>query len=384
MIRRVLGGVAISALLVSLSGCGLFWGSSDENEPTPLTDIDAEKHFTKLWSAELDEGPGELFNQFAPAVDQDHVYVAGRDGEVLALDRETGEQVWQRELETPLVGGVGVGGDTLIVTSLNGDVIALNAQSGQDLWKGRVASEVTAPAQFNRDIAVVQVINGRVVAFDRATGKRMWSYDSQIPELSLRGTAMPLVVANATLAGFANGKMVAISNESGTAIWEQYVALPEGRTEFEQVTDVDGQPMLYQNMLYASSYQGRLVAIDPRSAREVWHENLSSYRGLTAGFSNVYAIADNDDVKAFDASTGTNVWTQDKLRFRQLTSPVAIGNDIMVGDREGYLHVMSQVDGHFVARYEVDSEGIEGTPFVVDDKVYVLSDSGRVVALQLD
>ena len=55
----------------------------------------------------------------------------------------------------------------------------------------------------------------------------------------------------------------------------------------------------------------------------------------------------------------------------------------MVADYEGYLHVMSQTDGHFVARHKVDSSGVYGDMLVKDDVLYVLTNSGRLAALSI-
>ena len=376
--------IGVGVLVSSLAGCG--WWSDDEDAfaPSELVDFDAEQHFDKLWSTSVSTGPGELYNQFAPAVDGDLIYVAGHEGDVVAINRDTGKKVWTRELDTKLTGGVGAGSGVVVVTADNGTVYALDSLGGQDLWQAQVASEVSAPAQINDRYVIVQVINGRIAAFDRATGEKDWIYDSQIPELSLRGTSTPLVTPQVTLAGFANGRLVAINNETGTALWEQRVSVADGRSEIERIIDIDGKPLFYNGLVFSSSYQGNLVAIDPRSARKVWSQPLSTYRSLASGFDNIYAVTSDDLVNAYDARTSTEVWHQDKLKYRQLTSPVSVGNEIVVGDREGYLHAMSQVDGHFVARYKFDSSGMFGDPLVVGDTLYVLSNDGEIAAFTLN
>ncbi|MCO1337242.1 PQQ-binding-like beta-propeller repeat protein, partial [Microbulbifer sp. OS29] len=74
----------------------------------------------------------------------------------------------------------------------------LDSSSGQELWRRQVSSEAVAPAQLNRDLVVVQLVNGKVTALDTASGEHRWTYDSQVPSLSLRGTAAPIVAADVT------------------------------------------------------------------------------------------------------------------------------------------------------------------------------------------
>ena len=123
------------------------------------------------------------------------------------------------ELELPLVGGVGAGFGKLAVTTEEGEVVVLSAEDGSELWRADVGTEATAAAQFNRDIAVFQLINGKIMAFDAATGERRWVFDSQVPRLTLRGTSSPIVASDVTFAGFASGKLAAIDNEKGVAVW---------------------------------------------------------------------------------------------------------------------------------------------------------------------
>ncbi|MBV1790529.1 outer membrane protein assembly factor BamB [Marinobacterium sp. D7] len=376
---------SISMLIAAalLSGCG-FWGGEAEVEPTKLVSFDAEKQVDLLWSAQIGSGPGGMYHQFVPAVGDANLFAADSEGKVVALSRDGGQRVWDTELDMTLSGGIGAGFDVVVVASEDGEVVALDSDSGDELWRSKVSSEVVAQPQVSADLVVVQVINGQVSALDRVTGEHRWTFDSQIPQLSLRGTSAPLLVANVTLTGFANGKLVAIDNATGNALWEQRIALAEGRSELERIVDIDGRPMLFNGLIYASSYQGRLVALNPRGAQMVWAQDYSSYRGLAAGFGNIYAISADDEISAFDAGSSASVWHQDALRYRRLTSPVTLGDTVAVADAEGYLHFVSQIDGHFVARYNFDSSGVFSDPVVVDNTLYVFSNDGKLAALKLN
>ncbi|GGC11778.1 outer membrane protein assembly factor BamB [Marinobacterium zhoushanense] len=378
-------GRSISLLVAAalLSGCGL-WGGEAEVEPTKLVSFDAEKQVDVLWSAQVGAGPGSMYHQFVPAVGDVNLFAADREGEVVALSRDAGRKVWDADLEMTLSGGIGAGFGVVVVASEDGEVVALDSDSGEELWRSKVSSEVVAQPQVNAELVVVQVINGQVTALDRVTGEHRWTFDSQIPQLSLRGTSAPVLVANVTLTGFANGKLVAIDNATGNALWEQRIALAEGRSELERIVDIDGRPLLFNGLVYVSSYQGRLMALNPRGAQMVWAQDYSSYRGLAAGFGNIYAISADDEISAFDAGSSASVWHQDALRYRRLTSPVSLGDTVAVADAEGYLHFVSQIDGHFVARYNFDGSGVFSDPVVVDDTLYVFSNDGKLAALKLN
>ncbi|MFC6671669.1 outer membrane protein assembly factor BamB [Marinobacterium aestuariivivens] len=370
-------------LAASLTGCSL-WGANDEIEPSELVDFEPERQVQVLWSARVGSGLGDKYHQFAPASDGVRIYANDTEGTVAAFDLNTGRRIWETELDTVIGAGVGVGLSQAVVVAESGEVIALNSSDGRELWRRQLSSEAVAAPQLNRDLVVVQLVNGKVTALDAASGQHRWTYDSQVPSLSLRGTAAPVVAADVTFTGFANGKLVAIANSNGKMVWEQRVAEPQGRSELERMVDVDGRPLLASNMLYVSSYQGRLVAINPFNAQIQWARESSSYRSPVAGFGNVYVAEANDHVQAFDAGSSASVWSQPQLEHRGITSPALLGNYLVVGDREGYLHFLSQIDGHFVARYRADSEGVVGDMLSVNDVLYVLDNDGRLLALRLN
>lgn len=368
---------------VSLAGCG-FWGGSNEIEPAPLVDFTAENNVSVQWSASVGKGPGNRFHQMMPSIDGERIYAADREGRVYAFDRQTGSRIWSIDLDEDIVGGVGAGFGQVMLSTRDGELISFNGSDGNELWRHQLSSEVTAQPQVNRELVVVQQVSGRITALDRMTGEQRWVFDAQVPALTLRGTAAPLLAADVTFAGLSSGRLVALDNRNGEMIWDQRVALNEGRSDLERIVDINGRPIIVDNVLYVVAYQGRLVAINPFNAQSLWAQNVSSYRSLTSGFGNIYVSDAQGSVHAYDARSSASVWTQSDLANRRLTSPAVLGNSVVVGDADGYLHFLSQINGRFVARHRVDSSGLQGDMLVQDNTLYVLSNAGRLVAITLN
>lgn len=378
-LRTLLAAAVIGS---SLTGCGMF--SSEEGvKPTELVEFEREQSLETVWSVNLGGNLGSKFHQLTPSIDGSRIFAASAEGDVVAADLASGNVIWRRELETEIMGGVGAGNGLVVLSTLSGEVLALSADDGNELWSYQASSEVTSQPQMNSDMLVVQQLDGRLTALDLSTGRQLWTYDSQIPRLSLRGTAAPIVAADLTLAGFANGKLVAIDNRSGRPVWEQRIALSEGRSELDRIIDIDAKPLVYNRLVYVTSYQGRIAAVNPANGQMIWAQDLSSYRGLAGGFGNVYAVTADDSVQAFDARNSASVWRQDGLLNRKVTTPTVLGNSLVVADGEGYLHVLSQIDGHFTARYKLTSAGVQSDLLVKDDVLYALSNDGRLTALKL-
>jgi outer membrane protein assembly factor BamB len=376
------------AVVVSLSGCSTIggWFESDDEDPTApveLNSIDQTVRIKKLWSEGVGNGQGEGLYRMQPVISGTALYVASSDGEVKALDRSRGEILWKTDLDVALSGGVGVYDNTLLLGGSEGAVLRLDATTGEQIWSTQLRGEVLSPPQGNGRVVVAQTYDGKLQGLDFDSGELLWTYDSNVPVLTVRGTSVPILHGDLVYAGFANGRVLAIETQSGAIAWEVRVAISQGRSEIERIVDVDGTMELAGNELYAASYQGRLVAIDVANGRKMWQQDISSFSGVSQGFGNVY-VADEDGTLYAYLRNGQGLrWSQDALGYRELSRPTPVSGYVAVGDLEGYVHIISQVDGEFVGRVRVDSDGVRADMLSDGNVLYVYGNSGKLVAYEV-
>ena len=364
-----------------LAGCGS--SSKKELPPADLPDFEAELTLRKEWSRSIGDGQGDLFNRLTPAVDGERIFAADADGRVQAMDRLTGKVLWKKKLKLPVSGGVGAGHGLVLVGTLKGEVIALDAESGEQRWQAKATSEVLSAPATNGDVVVVQTQDDRLIGLDAATGAQRWIHESSPAVLTLRGTGAPLLTNDLAIAGLSNGKVIAVDARRGLPVWEQRVAVPQGRSELERIIDIDGGLLLSGSTVYVVSYQGRLAALDLNSGRVLWQREASSSVGVAQGFGSVYISLANGTVEGIDERSTTALWSNDQLARRQLSAPEVFSSYVALGDYEGYLHLVSQVDGRFVARTRVDSDGLRARPIAVGGWLYVYGDGGKLMALTI-
>jgi len=373
--------VALLALTLMAVGCSS--NSKKELPPAELTDFKEEVRLEKQWSRSVGDGQGDLYNLLEPAVDGQTIYAASAEGRVMAMQRETGEVLWKKDLDLPISGAVGVGNGMVLLGTLRGDVIALDSGSGEQKWRAKVSSEVLAAPATNGDVVVVQTQDDKLIGFDASTGNQRWIYEGTVPVLTLRGTGAPLIAGRLALAGLASGKVVAVDVERGLPVWEQRVAIPQGRSELDRVVDIDGGLLLVDNVLYVASYQGRAAALDVGTGRVLWQREASSYVGVAEGTGSVFISQASGTVESLDSRGSSSLWSNDALARRQLSAPAVLSSNVVVGDLEGYVHLLSQVDGRFVGREKVDGDGVRVRPLVVGGWMYVFGNSGKLVAYTL-
>lgn len=316
------------------------------------------------------------------ALDRGVLFTAARDGEVVALDPATGRVKWSQDTKADLAAGPGVGASVVAVGTSDGKVIALDVASGKVLWQASVSSEVLAAPLVTGDRVVVRSVDGRVHALDALTGRSQWTGEEPVPKLSLRGTASPVLAKDNIVAGFDSGKVVAFALTSGDVAWQAQVTTPGGRSELARLADVDSAVQVDGNDGFATGYQGRVVMLALDSGQVWWSRDLSSYRTPALDDTQLYVATADGSVVALRRRDGAVVWQQDGLKRRGLSAPAVVGNAVIVGDFDGYLHWLDRDSGKFIARERPGGERISMAPVTDGDRVFVIDDGGRVVAFR--
>lgn len=373
-------------LLGLLGGCSMFDSDDgeDESKPAPLVDIKAEQSFDKIWSHGVGNGQGKLYYRIRPAIVADRIFVAANNGDVEAFDRLTGKSLWDADIDVQVTAGVGAGGGVVTLASDDGRVFGLNADTGETLWKTAVGGEVIATPQTDGSLVAVVTVSGQLKGLDARTGTERWRYNATAPALSLRASGAPVIANGMVIAGFANGKVIAVNAENGKPLWEARAAIPKGSSEIERLVDVGADVLVSDGVVYVATYQGMLSAFDLQSGRKRWERDASSYVSIGESFNSLYVADQSGTVTAFGKAEQSVRWEQTALARRQLSGPVAWGDFIAVGDIEGYVHLLSQADGHFVAREKIDGDGVRAQPIAVDDVLYVFGNGGKIAAYKLE
>ncbi|MCK5893525.1 MAG: outer membrane protein assembly factor BamB [Endozoicomonadaceae bacterium] len=370
-------------MALGLSACGLFSRNEDMPEPNPLTDIKEEVKVTEVWSHSVGNGQGKAWLKLEPAVDGDTLYIANAKGLVMAVGSHDGKLLWQKKLDVQISGGVTAAEGLVIVGTLGGYVLALKQNDGTELWRTPTTSEVLSAPAVDDDVVVVQTIDGKVAGLLASTGKQLWQQETLQPLLTLRGSSSPLAVDGMVFAVFANGEARTYRVANGSLVWNRRVATPKGSSEIERMVDLNGTPVLVSSSLYMVSYQGNISALDPDTGRIRWTHETSSFQGLAEGFGNLYLSDDQSILSAVDQRSGSVIWSQKELKHRELSAPTTWSSYVLIGDYEGYLHVVSQVDGQLLGRKKIDSSGIRAKPIVSGDMIYVYGNSGTLSALSI-
>lgn len=372
----------VAAALALLAGCA---GKVEpQHPPKELTSFDERASLSTAWNQRVGRGLGRASYPLDPSREDGVVYAADERGLVMAMDAESGNVRWRKNLETPVSSGLNAIAGHIYLGTRNGEVLALSQDDGDIVWRTRVTSEVLAPPQANQQLVVVQSIDGSVTALDRNTGNEVWVHTSSQPALTLRGTGTPQVIDPVTFVGFANGRLATLDNRSGQPLWEMRVAVPQGRTEVDRLVDLNGQPLLTPDgRLYVTSYNGRLIAMEATSGEILWDREHSSHLSPLLVGDTLYTVNEASHVLALDALSGRLLWSSDSLEGRWVTAPAFADDKLVFGDFEGYVHLLDRNNGDIVGRTRINRSGISLRPLTEGRWIHVMANDGRLEALQV-
>ncbi len=387
-VRGAATAIVIAATVMPLAGCSSlpsmnpmdWWSGTPGPKMAQLQEVNASIPLRLVWQASMGASADAIFT---PVVSSGSVFAADNAGAVAKFDAGSGRQLWRASAARSLSGGVGTDSSVVVVGTGEGEVVALEAGDGAIRWRARVSSEVLAAPEIAGDLVVVRSADNRIFALDARDGRRRWVYQRAAQTLAVRTPAGLVLNRGNAYAGFPGGKLVAIALSNGGMRWEATVATPRGATELERVADVVGLPVLAERDVCAVAFQGRAACFELVNGGSIWGRDLSSVSGLGADLKTIYVSDDRGAVHALERANGTSLWKQDRLSNRNLTAPLATGSAIVVGDVQGFVHLLARDSGAFVARAATDGTAITATPVATENGFIVQTRKGGLFAYSL-
>ena len=374
----------LSILLIS--GCstldGLrFWQNDevDPDEPKELSSFASQENIKVLWRNSYN-GENEIGN-FLPSFNAQNIFFSDASGNVLSIDAKTGNDNWSVKLNF-LASGTSAGFGIVVVADVDGNVIALDQIDGSVLWSSNVKGEVLSSVAIDAKIVVVKTGSGELLGLNKDSGEVIWSYRSTLPVLTIRGNSSPVIVDNLVYASFDNGRLGVFELNSGFQIWDGAISYVSGASELENLIDSDSNPVIEGGLIYTTNYQGNLNIFDPSQKRSVWSNNASSFFSPIISRGMLMVVEENSSIKSFALKTLEESWINSDYLNRDLSNGVSYKDNIVVGDFEGYVHVINILNGRTVGREKLSRNPIK-TILSRSDSLYVIDEAFNLISIDL-
>lgn len=364
-----------SALLVGCSS-----NKVKEAKPNPLPKITQEQSLSLVFSQSVSSTKAAEALRLQLDTDNGVIFAIDPDGQVSAYKGK--ERLWKSKItKQELTAGVEAGEGIVVIGNRKGQLFGLDQATGEQKWTAKLSGAILSPSLIQSGRVITIANDGTVFAHDTVTGQQVWAYKLPNVQFSLRGQPAPVRLDDRTvLIGSANAYVYALDIISGVPRFQRRVAISDGRSDIQRLIDVVGDPVVAGQFLVTTSFQGQVTVTDLASQRVVWSEDASSTNSAEVAEDKVFVTTTDGKLNAYSLATGELVWQNEELLNRQLSNPVMLGQNLVVGDLDGVLHLISPASGKLIGRAKTSGE--VRSLRVIDNQLYVATRKGALTIWQ--
>ena len=315
-------------------------------------------------------------------VDSNAIFTADSLGNIFKIDQADGSIINHYSYPREFSSGTAVTSNSIFVTTIDGYLLSIDKAHGEIAWQAQLPSLSVEAPQVGGDVVVVRTNDSQILAYSIINGSLLWVYQKATPPLTLRTyNTFQVVGQDVILIGQPSGRVALVNLNTGIAIWETYIAVPEGATDLDKLIDLSVRPVINDKEICVATFNGKLACLDAISSNILWSKKFSTSYGLLIDDRNVYAISQDGVIYAYDKNSGGDIWKNDILQYRSLSPPVFLNNDLLIIDKDGFISLFNRNNGELVGY--TDSNLINGISFPWADgkKVIVQSGNGNIAEI---
>ncbi|MHA1537726.1 MAG: outer membrane protein assembly factor BamB family protein [Alphaproteobacteria bacterium] len=211
---------------------------------------------------------------------------------------------------------------------------------------------------------------------------------------SRRLTVQPVIGAGRIYTMDARAVVRAFDAKSGNSLWEKKVLPKE-----EDDADIGGGVAFDGGRLYVTTGAAEVLALDAGTGKEIWRVKAAApmRAAPTIGGGRVYVVTVQNELIAFNAKDGKPLWRHTGLPetagFLGSASPAYANGILIVPHTSGEIYALRANNGRQLWSDTIASvrrvtavaalTHIRGHPVIDRGRVYVVSHSGRLAAIDL-
>ena len=273
------------------------------------------------------------------AADEGKIFVATGYGTIFALDMNTGQPVWTKNLNIPIREAPTAADGRIFIVDSESELYCLKQTDGSELWNQKGLPEnaavlTSASPAVSGGIVYVPYPSGEITAIDVKNGQPKWTDSLAKGQINSSSTAIgeaarPVVDGNAVFAMSRGGQLIATSKDKGERLWTREIAGSQ-------------TPWVAGDTVFAVDVTGKLIALTRKDGKVRWVTSLP----------------------------GSGRWS----------GPVLAGGKLLLASDEGVFVGADAATGAISSQTDL-GEPVLITPVVAEGRLYVLTDKAKLIAM---
>ena len=374
------------------------WTQSGGNAAKVMGNLALAPQLNSAWTARIPGNNSRARLAAAPSVAGGKLYAMGIEGKVHSFDAATGNEEWAvstaaSDDDKPRAifgGGVSYENGQLFATNGLGDVVAMNATDGSVIWRKKPGGPLRgAPTLANGNVYVISQDN-QLFALSQLNGDVVWNQSGSLESQGVFGVAAPAAARGSVVAGFSSGELNAYRYENGANLWGDTLSRTSISTSVSSLADIDADPVIDGDEVFAIGEGGRMVARDILSGRRLWEQNLSGIKTPWVAGNWIYVMASDAKLLCIARDSGKIRWIAQLPGYRNekkkknpiyWSGPVMAGGQLYVVSSRGAMTTVDPTSGTIGGTRDL-GQSFSLPPIVANNTMYTLSDDVRITAFR--
>ncbi|MGZ5545511.1 MAG: outer membrane protein assembly factor BamB family protein [Limisphaerales bacterium] len=308
---------------------------------------------------------------------------------------------WTFQTRGEVVSSPAIVDGVVYVGSNDGNLYALDQQTGAKKWAFRTAARVASSPAVNQGLVYFGSYDGNFYAVEAATGKLRWKF-SNVGERRYAATHLhgslplgetmpdpfdvylssPAVSNSVVYLGSGDGNIYALDATTGAMKWR-----------FKTGDVVHASPAIVDGKLYIGSWDSYFYALDAATGKELWrfktgedpdiHNQVGIQSSAIVTDGVVYFGCRDSNLYALDAATGKKLWSFNNKGSWVIVSPVAQAGKLYFATSDtALLHSIAAKTGTPIDSLKFYWP-IFSSPSIAGNTLYLAGQDGKLVAVDL-
>jgi len=371
-----------------------FWPQAGGYPDHSMGQLELGSNLKEIWHSNIGSGGSRRHPLLVqPIVANNTVYTLDSRSKLSAFDIKTGKKKWAVETiyndnkdSGAIGGGIAYASNKIYVTNGFKYLLSLNSKDGSLSWKVSLnAPARSAPTVANDKIYLI-TINNQLLVFSTKDGSLIWSYTGIENTTNLLGSVSPAVNSSIVVLPLSSGELIGLRPENGRVVWGDSISKTQATGTLLSIADIRGQPVIDKGVVYASSYSGRMVALDEITGKRLWQKEIGSGEMPWSADETVFIINTEQRLIALTRKAGEIRWVTN-LTYRKKkkkdqpiwTGPVLAGARLILASNKGHILEIDPQTGKNVRLIKTKEE-IMIAPIVAENTLLILTEKGKLIA----
>jgi eukaryotic-like serine/threonine-protein kinase len=309
---------------------------------------------------------------------------------------------WKFHTDGQVISSPAVANGMAFVGSTDGNLYAIDLESGTQKWKLFTGVRVTSSPAVENGVVYFGSYSGRFYAVDAVSGKLKWKFQTEgekrfegkhlhgsqpaaelMPDPYDAYLSSPALWSGSVYFGSGDGNIYALDAATGTLKWK-----------FKTGDVVHASPAISDGTLYIGSWDSYFYALDAATGREKWRFKTGEDHDIynQVGIQSSAAIMDgvvyfgcrDSNLYALDARTGEKKWAFNNKGSWVITSPaVQDGKVYFATSDSATVYAMDAKAGTPIFSVKFKDWPFFSSPAIAGGMLYIGSHQGKLVAIDL-